>query len=885
MKAVLLWTVMSSPPPASSTRILAPALPVVPSRPSFPLVATLAPVLMSVVLWLVTRSPFALMFAALGPGIAVASLADARIGGRRRARAEEARFLRELEATRVDIAAEHDREREALARASPATRLLLDGPEPVRWGGSMPTELRLGRSSLRSGLALDGVGAIRGSDTASQQLRSIRDEAALLVDAPFLVPIGSGIGVTGPPQACAALARAIVVQLLAACSPAQYRVRGDAAWLDALPHAREPGAPGTVELLGERERIVIATARDPAALPATVETVVRVSGAMAAVSQQSFAPEFLSTEEALEWADRASAVAREHGLIRSAPVVAHFAELPASNSMGLSCAIGVGVDGPVFVDLIDDGPHAIVGGTTGSGKSELLITWLVSMARLHSPAELTILLFDFKGGSSFGDVVALPHCVGLVTDLDGSTAARAVASLAAELRYRERVLAAVSARSIEEVSDLPRLVIVVDEFAAMAADLPELHAAFADLAARGRSLGVHLVLCTQRPSGVVRDAVLANASLRISLRVNNRADSVAVIGTDAAGCAVPPGRAWLARAGEQPTELQVAIATREDIAAVVDLWSGFDASRRPWREPLPSRLAHSGVPSEIGLVDTPAEQSQPPLRWDPSVDGNLLALGGARAGRTTLLRAIAHASPAALVDADPEALWDAVLSPPATLLLIDDLDLLVARMPAEYQQAVTEQLALLMRANRTRVAITVQRLTGAIQPLGALCGMRLLLRMPNRQEHIIAGGSTQTFDPDLPPGGGYFGDARVQIALTDRTPEVARATSVPFAPRGLTLAVSPRASALAARLAAAGHTVTDDPSAVAGIVVTDLDGWHANWAAFNAAAKQHDVLFHDCSPAEFRQLSRTRTLPPLIVDPSASAWLLTPEGRIERVKL
>jgi S-DNA-T family DNA segregation ATPase FtsK/SpoIIIE len=157
--------------------------------------------------------------------------------------------------------------------------------------------------------------------------------------------------------------------------------------------------------------------------------------------------------------------------------------------------------------------------------------------------------------------------------------------------------------------------------------------------------------------------------------------------------------------------------------------------------------------------------------------------------------------------------------------------------------------------------------------------------MPNRQEHVIAGGSGQTFDPDLPPGGGHWRESRVQIALAPAASRVARATSVPFVTRGLTLAVSPRATTLAARLAAAGHTITDNVSASTGIVVTDPDGWHANWATFSALTKQHDVLFHDCSAAEFRQLARLRILPPLIADPSTSGWLLTPDGSVERVTI
>lgn len=878
---------MSAPSSLSSTRIVAPTPPVAPTRPSFPFVATFAPVLMSVVLWLVTHSPFALMFAALGPGIAVASLVDSRMSGRRKARFDEERFRRELHETRAEIVAEHDRERAALERAAPAAHQLLIGSEQVRWGGPVSTTLRLGVSAQRSGVAVEGLGAVRGSDPASVELRAVRDAAARLDDAPLTLEIGSGIGVVGPAIEAAALARALLLQLLAGCSPARFRVRGAEEWLAALPHPLEPGFAGTVEVHDDARRIVIATAKDPAALPATVETVVRIEGTVATVNGLPFQPEFISAEEALVWARSASSIAAAYGLgpLRGVPTVARFAELPSGTLPGLGCAIGVGAGGPAFVDLVADGPHAIIGGTTGSGKSELLVTWLASMARLHSPRELTILLFDFKGGSSFGDLVALPHCVGLLTDLDTTSAERAVASLAAELRHRERVLAAAAARSIDDVEGLPRLVIVVDEFAAMAADLPELHALFADLAARGRSLGVHLVLCTQRPAGVVRDTVLANASLRISLRVNNRADSVAVIGAgDAAEGGAPPGRAWLARVGEEPMAVQVAIATPTEIREVATLWPSTAPPRRPWCDPLPTRLEHSGESGVIGLVDRPADQSQVPLRWDAS-DGNLLVLGGAGSGRTTVLRAIAHGSSAVLVDADPEAAWDAVHAPPADLVLVDDLDLLVARMPADYQQAFTEQLATMLRGSTTRFAVTAQRLSGAIHSLGGLCGSRLVLRMPNRQEHVIAGGASQAFDPQLPPGGGFWHESRVQIALAPAAPRVARATSVAFAPVGVTIAVSSRASALAERLAAAGHHVTTDLSAGGGIVVTDPDGWHAGWAQFSAAAKQHAVLFHDCSLADFRQLSRQRALPPLIANPATSAWLLSPRGEVSRVRL
>src|SRR5690606_26247863 len=152
------------------------------------------------------------------------------------------------------------------------------------------------------------------------------------------------------------------------------------------------------------------------------------------------------------------------------------------------------------------------------------------------------------------------------TDLDPSAARRALESLRAELRHRERRLADAGVRAIDELTPgaepLPRLVVIVDEFAAMIGDFADLHALFADIAARGRSLGVHLVLCTQRPAGVLRDSVMANCTLRISLRVNNAADSSAVIGTpDAAALpARPLGRAIVSVAGGRPRRVQVAVA-------------------------------------------------------------------------------------------------------------------------------------------------------------------------------------------------------------------------------------------------------------------------------------------------------------------------------------
>src|SRR5690606_33294925 len=121
----------------------------------------------------------------------------------------------------------------------------------------------------------------------------------------------------------------------------------------------------------------------------------------------------------------------------------------------------------VEVDLAVEGPHALVAGTTGAGKSELLTTWVLGLALAHPPADLHVLLVDYKGGATFGALTGLPHVLGVLTDLDPGATSRALASLRAELARRERLLAAAGVRSLAEHTPggrPPRLLIVVDEF-------------------------------------------------------------------------------------------------------------------------------------------------------------------------------------------------------------------------------------------------------------------------------------------------------------------------------------------------------------------------------------------------------------------------------------
>ncbi len=361
------------------------------------------------------------------------------------------------------------------------------------------------------------------------------------------------------------------------------------------------------------------------------------------------------------------------------------------------CApVGMSADGVVDVDLVRDGPHGLIAGTTGSGKSELLRTLVVGLATRCSSDHLIFVLVDYKGGSTFDACARLPHTVGLVTDLDEGGASRALLSLEAELRRREHLLRDVGAADLTDyrrragVAPLPRLAVVVDEFAALARELPDFLPSLVGIAQRGRSLGVHLLLATQRPAGVVSDDIRANTNLRLALRLNDVADARDVVGDDlpatlsrslagravlrlgpeelvvfqAAHCTGPivrsaPRLAVTTRVAggirpasdtAGPTELSVLV----DAVCEATARAAIEPPHRPWLPPLPVRLepaevdvvadpeagghAHDGV----GLVDDPDRQARRVLRWDPA-DGNLALVGTLGAGTTSALVALAAA--------------------------------------------------------------------------------------------------------------------------------------------------------------------------------------------------------------------------------------------------
>lgn len=223
----------------------------------------------------------------------------------------------------------------------------------------------------------------------------------------------------------------------------------------------------------------------------------------------------------------------------------------------MAAPLGVSKSGVVYLDLHDKahGPHGLVAGTTGSGKSEILQTYILSMATLFHPYEVGFVIIDFKGGGMVNQFKDLPHLMGAITNIDGKEIERSLKSIKAELQKRQRLFADAEVNHIDkyirkfksgEVEiPLPHLIVIVDEFAELKAEQPEFMKELISAARIGRSLGVHLILATQKPSGQVNEQIWSNSKFKLCLKVQSQEDSNEVIKSPLAAEIKEPGRAYL----------------------------------------------------------------------------------------------------------------------------------------------------------------------------------------------------------------------------------------------------------------------------------------------------------------------------------------------------
>jgi S-DNA-T family DNA segregation ATPase FtsK/SpoIIIE len=348
--------------------------------------------------------------------------------------------------------------------------------------------------------------------------------------------------------------------------------------------------------------------------------------------------------------------------------------LPArSRSRLLQVPVGTTPGGdPLVLDLKEAaeggiGPHGLLVGATGSGKSELLRTIVAGLAATHPPDQLAFVLVDFKGGAAFADLAPLPHVAGLITNLqsDASMVDRAMAALQGELARRQRLLhrngnqpdlrAYTDRRALDpRLEPLPELLIVVDEFGELLAARPELLDLFAAIGRVGRSLGMHLLLASQRLDEGRLRGLDSHLRFRICLRTFSATESTAVLGVpDAYHLPSAPGAALLKVDAAPPARFSAALVSTDLEALVGGLMDAGRPVHQVWLRPLApdvplDPLLRSGalgwLEVPVGVVDRPLEQEQGPLVLDLSGGaGHLAVVGAPRTGKSTLLGTIVAA--------------------------------------------------------------------------------------------------------------------------------------------------------------------------------------------------------------------------------------------------
>ena len=348
----------------------------------------------------------------------------------------------------------------------------------------------------------------------------------------------------------------------------------------------------------------------------------------------------------------------------------------------LAAPLGISENGKIlYLDLHEKahGPHGLVAGTTGSGKSELLQSYILSMAMTYHPYDVGFVIIDFKGGGMASQVAGLPHLLGTITNIDGHELNRSLMSINAELVRRQEIIKKYNDIHDDKIKDiydyfscyksgrtaipLPHLIIIVDEFAELKEEQPEFMKELISAARIGRSLGVHLILATQKPAGQVDEQIRGNIRFQVCLKVASASDSKEVIQSELASQIVDPGRAYLrvgnneifrlfqsgysgkkllSATGLQTTQLQ------ESIHFLTSLWANSGIEKLP-NICLPSLSTCIKYPSAdskksrklipVGIYDDPSKQYQGGFYLDP-FDKNTLIIGTARTGKTNFLQVL-----------------------------------------------------------------------------------------------------------------------------------------------------------------------------------------------------------------------------------------------------
>jgi len=587
--------------------------------PRFPFIALLAPLVVSAVLFIVLRSSYVLVFALLGPVMALSSWWEAR----RTHRVETERQREEARARdEEDYRSRAHNDQDHLAS------LQQQFPHPSQW-----VNLPLWRPQQSNA----GPSIRIGTTTQNGP------HGTPLLGLPVDVEAPKGIALVGQPRLTEAVWPACVAQVIA------HHRRSAPLDIDSLWPETEPPT-SRVEVISEGGLTLLLQRCE-------VESDVddRIDHVFTMVSHgvsrwfhngvlqsDTVRLDQLSPHESLwlrnllgSWFPQPS---KEHFLTPA----------PSRDNLVLQWS----EEG--WKDLVQLGPHAIIWGQSGAGKTILMSTLIHHLSRRYPPETHQVVIIDFKGASGIGDVKDLPHVVGWVSDLDTEQVQRAFAGITAEIVRRERLFLEHQCRELSDLPadiECPRTLIVIDEVGALLQQQPQWEALLGDIASRGRSLGLHLVLIDQRVSGHIPRHIVANASLRICLRVGDASEASEILHG-----ATPSQVAQLV--GAPVGTLAVSDGQRVTMGLVEQ--SGEGAAQpgrgRPlWKPALPDTVS-DGPSTALALLDRPTEQSHDPLDVSSIPSGLVVVTGDSQAGHSTLLQR-----------------WAGTFGPPEVGQLVDDL--------------------------------------------------------------------------------------------------------------------------------------------------------------------------------------------------------------------
>jgi len=694
--------------------------------PRFPLIPLIAPLAVSAALFLLIRSPYVAVFAVLGPVMALASWWEAK-RHYRHAQKQHDEAVRDDE---LRLEREQRREDEAFRAQQreryPHPSRWLDNPlwQPQRGERGVMIRLGLGCEPSRSGRLLSGV--------------------------PYLVDEPAGVALVGPRQHTDAIWPALVAQVLIHC-PRRAIPSFDELW----PEDSEPHARMTLPLGADRQLLVQRCDRDEDVDP-EIDVVVRVTRQgcgdlyrRGVLEGEALQLDQLSRHDA-RWV-------RRYLYERQPHVATSLSEPPPPGRSNLVLEWAPGQ----WRDLVQCGPHAVIWGQSGSGKTVLLRTLVNAISRRYTPQDVQVVWIDFKGGTGALGLASLPHVVGVLTDLQAYRVSRVYQGLAAEIRRRERLL---GDHGVNDLSVLPgdvvcpRTLIVIDEVAIVLRDYPQWNDLLADLAARGRALGLHLVVAGQRISGQVPRSVLANASLRLCLRVGDPSEAHDILSATHSAqidalVGAPPGTV-LVSDGSQ------VITSRVESAHVGDVREGTGVPL--WCEPLSARI-EEGPAHAVAIMDDPAQQSHPPLRVADIPPGMVLVTGDSGAGHSTLLCRWARASggkSVVITSSDPVALTAeilALLRNPVNLpalIGVDRIDRAWRGQSDSYREWMMEMLSRLGQTvsdshSACHLVVTAAINSPEAQSLGRGWSSHMFLRSTHRPAHLHP---DSLIPPDAPPG-------------------------------------------------------------------------------------------------------------------------------------